>query len=251
MNTSETDAKTPSEPPQKPRSISSRLINALVSVCIMAILTAILLPPHGHSRDGARRSSCASNMKQLGFAMMQYTQEYDEHFPQRTTGTKPNGEVVSWRDLLQPYTKSAELWKCPSNDAARSDTKALDGLPLGYDIVLGQIVRNGKPLRLSDVKSPKSTIMIFEKNGDNAQAQRIGVSWEKDDGNANWTNILFAGHLTTSNYLFADGHVKPLRPMRTIENKINQWNIDNKAPVSPRALQKLQAAKKTADDNGF
>ncbi len=89
--------------------------------------------------------------------------------------------------------------------------------------------------------------MVFEENGNNAQSQQIGAPWDKDDGNANWTNILWAGHLETSNYLFADGHVKSLRPLRAIENKINRWNIDNDASVSSRALEKLKAAQKKFD----
>ena len=182
---------------------------------------------------------------------MQYTQEYDERFPPLTSGKQAGGQVQSWRTLLQPYTKSTQLWKCLENPVAQSDTLAVDGLPLGYDVIVGGPVRNGKPQELSAAKSPISTFLAFEKNGDNAQAQGIGALWDKDDGQESWTNILYAGHLGTTNYLFLDGHVKSMRPLGTIADldnakaKINRWNLDNKAPISPRALEKLNAAQKT------
>jgi prepilin-type processing-associated H-X9-DG protein len=44
--------------------------------------------------------------------------------------------------------------------------------------------------------------------------------------------MLFAGHLSTSNYLFMDGHVKALKPLATISSSqggtgsVNMWYID-------------------------
>lgn len=230
---------------KRPRLISSWLIQALIVVFIVALLMAILSPAVNRSPHGARRSACKNNLQQVGLAAMQYMQEYDEHLPPLTNGQQANGKTRSWRSALQPFIKNVDLWKCPENPVAKSDTLALDGLPLGYDVVLGGIVRNSKPLELSAIESPFSTILIFEKNGDNAEAQQIGALWDKDDGDENWTNILYAGHLGGTNCLFVDGHVKFMLPMTTIAGKVNRWNINNKAPVSPRALQKLKAAQHT------
>ena len=240
----------------RPRLISSWLVNAAVSVFIVLLLAAILFPVGTKSSGAARRSSCSSNLKQIGLATMQYMQEYDDHLPPLTNGRQTDGKTQSWRSLLSPYqryTKVADLWKCAENPASKSDTLAVDGLPLGYDAIIGGPIRNGKPLEISYIKSPFSVILAFEENGDNAEAQQIGALWDKDNGDENWTNILYAGHLGTSNYLFLDGHVKSLRPMTTIYNhsnsktNLNFWNINNKAPVSPRALAKLKAAQQTFD----
>ena len=234
-------------PMKRPRLISSWLIQAFIVVVIVASLMAILSPAVNRSPHGARCSTCASNLKQIGFAMKQYMQEYDEHLPPLTNGQQANGKTQSWRNALQPFIKNVDLWKCAENPVAKGDTLAADGLPLGYDVIVGGPIRGGKPLKMSAIKSPSSTISVFEKNGDNAQAQQIGALWNKDDGDENWTNILYAGHLGGTNYLFVDGHVKFMRPMTVIADKVNRWNVNNKAPVSPRALQKLKAAQHTFD----
>lgn len=234
-------------PMKRPRLISSWLIQAFIVVVIVASLMAILSPAVNRSPHGARRSTCASNLKQIGFAMKQYMSEYDEHLPPLTNGQQADGKTQSWRSSLQPFMKNVDLWKCAENPVAKGDTLAADGLPLGYDVIVSGPIRVGKPLQISAIKSPSATFLAFEKNGDNAQAQQIGALWDKDDGDENWTNILYAGHLDTSNYLFVDGHVKAMRPLATITNKINRWNINNKAPVSPRALAKLNAAQHTFD----
>ncbi|RYG63761.1 DUF1559 domain-containing protein, partial [bacterium] len=54
------------------------LIELLVVIAIIAILAAILFPVFGRARENARRSSCQSNLKQIGLGMLQYSQDYDE-----------------------------------------------------------------------------------------------------------------------------------------------------------------------------
>ena len=51
------------------------LIELLVVIAIIAILAAILFPVFARARENARKTSCMSNMKQLGLAVMQYTQD--------------------------------------------------------------------------------------------------------------------------------------------------------------------------------
>ena len=57
------------------------LIELLVVIAIIAILAAILFPVFSTAREKARQSACLSNLKQIGLAMMQYTQDYDEQLP--------------------------------------------------------------------------------------------------------------------------------------------------------------------------
>ena len=45
------------------------------------LLAAILFPVFQHARENARKSSCLSNLKQLGLGFTQYLQDYDGRYP--------------------------------------------------------------------------------------------------------------------------------------------------------------------------
>ena len=95
------------------------LIELLVVIAIIAILAAILFPVFARARENARRASCQSNLKQIGLGALQYSQDYDEQtVPLRWSygGTLRNGShEVPFQVLMQPYVKSTQLFKCPSN----------------------------------------------------------------------------------------------------------------------------------------
>jgi type II secretory pathway pseudopilin PulG len=68
---------------------------------IIAILAAILLPVFAKVRENARRTSCASNMKQLYLGITQYTNDNNNRLPGATDA--PTGEGSGRLDLLQKY----------------------------------------------------------------------------------------------------------------------------------------------------
>jgi prepilin-type N-terminal cleavage/methylation domain-containing protein/prepilin-type processing-associated H-X9-DG protein len=76
------------------------LIELLVVIAIIAILAAILFPVFARARENARQSNCVSNMRQLGLATMQYTQDYDEKYPQIhpgwNTAPYPSSEAAAY-----------------------------------------------------------------------------------------------------------------------------------------------------------
>jgi len=98
------------------------LIELLVVIAIIAILAAILFPVFARARENARRSSCQSNLKQIGLGLLQYTQDYDETMPfayhgkntydNPTSGSPWTGYV--WNDMIFPYVKSEQIFNCPS-----------------------------------------------------------------------------------------------------------------------------------------
>jgi len=97
------------------------LIELLVVIAIIAILAAILFPVFARAREKARQTSCLSNLKEIGLAMLMYVQDYDETFPKRYWGGSssylwPNGSTTRgmWMVTVYPYVKNIQLFSCPS-----------------------------------------------------------------------------------------------------------------------------------------
>src|SRR5262245_25024705 len=88
------------------------LIELLVVIAIIAILAAILFPVFAQAREKARAISCLSNTKQMGLALMQYCQDYDE----TNVMNGYAGGGPQWPDLLQPYIKNDGILVCPSSN---------------------------------------------------------------------------------------------------------------------------------------
>ncbi len=116
------------------------LIELLVVIAIIAILAAILFPVFAQARDKARGIACISNEKQIGTAIIMYSSDYDENFPNyagfqaRVTNPldpndNPNGGSTGigrwplWQLGIYPYTKSWDIYNCP-NDPYKKVTAA-------------------------------------------------------------------------------------------------------------------------------
>jgi prepilin-type N-terminal cleavage/methylation domain-containing protein/prepilin-type processing-associated H-X9-DG protein len=88
------------------------LIELLVVIAIIAILAAILFPVFAQAREKARAISCLSNEKQIGLAILQYTQDYDATYPM---GMDAAWWDDSWQENVQPYIKSLDVFECPDD----------------------------------------------------------------------------------------------------------------------------------------
>ena len=96
------------------------LIELLVVIAIIAILAAILFPVFARARENARRSSCQSNLKQIGLGVEQYKQDYDSTYPMAyfyINGASSGGGYNHWSGSIQPYMKSQQIFVCPSHTA--------------------------------------------------------------------------------------------------------------------------------------
>lgn len=102
------------------------LIELLVVIAIIAILASILFPVFARAREQARRTSCLSNLKQIGLGLMQYTQDYDERMPFANYDAN-NGAGFWWMDAIEPYVKSTQIYTCPSRST-------FSGNPIDYTL---------------------------------------------------------------------------------------------------------------------
>jgi prepilin-type N-terminal cleavage/methylation domain-containing protein/prepilin-type processing-associated H-X9-DG protein len=94
------------------------LIELLVVIAIIAILAAILFPVFAQARAKARQVACLSNMKQIGTAVMMYSQDYDELIVPSQNGGGTT--LVSWPTLIFPYIKNRDVFVCPAGNEAPS-----------------------------------------------------------------------------------------------------------------------------------
>lgn len=90
------------------------LIELLVVISIIALLAAILFPVFSRARENARRSSCQSNLKQIGVGLMQYLQDYDEVAPAYVVLRGASNTANVALDLIYPYVKNEQVFNCPS-----------------------------------------------------------------------------------------------------------------------------------------
>ena len=90
------------------------LIELLVVIAIIAILASILFPVFARAREAARKTSCASNLKQLGLACHMYSQDYDELLPCDYYACNGNATHMRLVSQILPYIKNTQIMYCPS-----------------------------------------------------------------------------------------------------------------------------------------
>lgn len=108
---------------QRPQKRGFTLIELLVVIAIIAILAAILFPVFQKVRENARKASCQSNEKQIGLALIQYSQDNDELLVGGWTGNggygpsdpRPASFKYKWMDSIYPFVKSTAVFHCPDD----------------------------------------------------------------------------------------------------------------------------------------
>ncbi|MCC2667785.1 MAG: prepilin-type N-terminal cleavage/methylation domain [Armatimonadetes bacterium] len=192
------------------------LIELLVVIAIIAILAAILFPVFAKAREKARQITCGSNLRNLGAAVLMYTQDYDETFPLGAYAVA--GGAVMWHDMLDPYVKNTGIWHCPSSQVKKTDAGGQPTTHFGYNaryLVGMDFMFQQTPVSLAAVQAPSETVLLLD-----AKTSTPG-SWCGDDGkflllpgdpNMDcWGRPAFH-HSDGTNVCWADGHVKWQKP---------------------------------------
>jgi prepilin-type processing-associated H-X9-DG protein len=178
--------------------------------------------------------SCQSNLQKIGVALAQYAQDNDDLYPSLTPSMhdlRLPSEQGYWAQRIAPYLETNWIFSCPSNPHNTTQMgffPVLKEIPVSYAanprIIDTQQLRSDKKIRLVDITVPSHKILVAESLH---RDPSLG-GYESISGRS-FQERLFAGHLGQSNYLFADGHVKSLKPMQTARPK-NLWGefVENK-----------------------
>jgi prepilin-type N-terminal cleavage/methylation domain-containing protein/prepilin-type processing-associated H-X9-DG protein len=196
------------------------LVELLVVIAVIAILAALLFPALTRSREPARKATCASNLRQLGMAVGQYSSDYDELLPGAAIAVPESaGTFGGWiwyarvshdrteydprYGSIYPYVKSPGPYVCPSDRSRQASSYSVNGLLAPEPAVRG-ICRG---IALATLRSSSSTILFCEA-ADNAMGGA-------DDG---WMRVVAVGavaanplsrrHSGGSEFVFCDGHAK-------------------------------------------
>jgi len=224
-----------------PREVHGRragftLIELLVVIAIIAVLAAILFPVFARARESARRTSCLSNLRQIGLGLLQYVQDYDEQNTRHWYGSDSGpsdaagtGNRYKWMDAIYPYVKTEQIFNCPSHTLPVTiGTSTFDRYTYrsgrswgsyGANTTYFDTPINGtytSPFHNRAVASweaPATTVYAMDS------AARYDVGWPSGnppilDGQPRYLNSRFQmveRHLGTCVVLFCDGHARAHR----------------------------------------
>ena len=198
----------------RPAGSGFTLIELLVVVAIISILAAILFPVFARAREEARKTTCTSNLRQIGLATAMYAQDYDESYPicnftDALTGFPPNTHF-DWNnnpiylvDLLANYTKNRQMFLCPTmrgqpNRAKQHPTDYNYLCIHGWSLVIPGFDNNDQGIcshTLAAVGAPTQKPMIMC----DGLGEHIGTTTAA---------VYSLGINGAENICYADGHVK-------------------------------------------
>jgi len=199
------------------------LIELLVVIGIISILSAMLFPVVHRAKEAARKTSCISNLRQLGMAAHMYSQDWDEWLPRDHHACNSSTTHKRLVQQIQPYIENMDVLYCPSiwkvgahmPDFVPTRENKADG-NIGYYCFSYE----EKPSTVDPPKPSYSTWISWgflkARTGDKPRLMR--ETWDSDSWlwSCAWCKLTRANHGITLhdshrgsiNICYMDGHVK-------------------------------------------
>lgn len=220
------------------------IIELVTVAAIVSVLAALLLPALASARESARKSACASNLRQIGQAMWMYMDDFGGVMPDRRdlkaalpggyrpwSGWPPSDPRSGWAaHLLSPWTAGADIWQCRSVGGSRlasyPQVRQSDGRrgaslywmwrfdrsddPVALDNLWGKTVDQA----VTDLQASRNPL-IGEPDGPAQVELAVDPYFPRTAPNVPPAARGLAVHFGGRNRLFLDGHVRYLRDGRT------------------------------------
>ena len=220
------------------------LIELLVVIAIIAILAAILFPVFAQAKEAAKKTSCLSNLRQIGTGNLLYAGDYDDTFVGTELGDEPE---YFWADMLAPYLKNRDILSCPSSPVKLRFTDPVEGFPTGiskeweYNYAINDI--KGPDGRLmgaafaggTAITFPADTILIMDywpeslEPEEDEERHEVGWVWGSRDATNRALDDGNPRHNGVFNLVFCDGHAKTRKREKvgntfTLGTKDEEWS---------------------------
>ena len=204
------------------------LLELLVVIAIIAVLAALLLPTVGRAKEKAKRTNCASNLRQFAMAMRLYAGDSNDKLPKMLAGHWPWDISNDVADLMIQNGATRQIMYCPASPERNDDVLwnfASNFRVLGYALTLpggeNTVATNLNPSMLPNALSVSERVLLADATlslGNN-EVDRAGNTYlniwggYSDTHPKGWGKLNRTSHLAGTmpaggNLTMLDGHVE-------------------------------------------